>query len=73
VAAGATWRGGDEEQADLLLLNRGLVNRILGPRARALIRSSWHMYPLGVLFRLGLETASEVALLTLAASTAWAG
>ena len=40
-----------------------------GARA-TLIRSSWHMYPLGILFGLGLETASEVTLLTLAASTA---
>ncbi|SDX88606.1 high-affinity nickel-transport protein [Modestobacter sp. DSM 44400] len=63
----------DEEQVELLLLNRGLVNRILGGRARSLIRSSWHMYPLGILFGLGLETASEVTLLTLSASTAQAG
>jgi high-affinity nickel-transport protein len=63
----------DEQQVELQLLNRGLVNRILGGRARTLIRSSWHMYPLGVLFGLGLETASEVTLLTLAASTAQAG
>jgi high-affinity nickel-transport protein len=63
----------DEEQVELLLLNRGLVNRLLGGRARSLIRSSWHMYPLGILFGLGLETASEVTLLTLSASTAQAG
>ncbi|HYZ38666.1 MAG TPA: HoxN/HupN/NixA family nickel/cobalt transporter, partial [Pseudonocardiaceae bacterium] len=35
--------------------------------------SSWHMYPLGILFGLGLETASEVTLLTLSASAAQAG
>jgi nickel/cobalt transporter (NiCoT) family protein len=63
----------DDKQLELQLLNRGLVNRILGGRARALIRSSWHMYPLGILFGLGLETASEVTLLTLSASTAQAG
>ncbi|HEV7755672.1 MAG TPA: HoxN/HupN/NixA family nickel/cobalt transporter [Mycobacteriales bacterium] len=63
----------DEEQLELQLLNRGLVNRILGGRARTLIRSSWHMYPLGILFGLGLETASEVALLSLSASAAQAG
>jgi high-affinity nickel-transport protein len=60
----------DERELELLLLNRGLVNRILGGRARTLIRSSWHMYPLGILFGLGLETATEVTLLTLSASTA---
>ncbi len=60
--------GGDE--IEVLLLNQGLLNRILGPRARSLIRSPWHMYPVGVLFGLGLETASEVSLLALSASTA---
>lgn len=60
----------DEEQLERQLLNRGLVNRILGGRARSLIKHSWHMYPLGILFGLGLETASEVTLLTLSASTA---
>jgi high-affinity nickel-transport protein len=63
----------DKRELELLLLNRGLVNRILGGRARTLIRSSWHMYPLGLLFGLGLETASEVALLSLSASAASAG
>jgi high-affinity nickel-transport protein len=62
-----------EKQLELQLLNPGLVNRILGGRAGTLIRSSWHMYPLGILFGLGLETASEVTLLTLSASTAQAG
>jgi high-affinity nickel-transport protein len=63
----------DERQLELQLLNRGLVNRILGGRARLLIRSSWHMYPLGILFGLGLETATEVAFLGLSASAAQAG
>jgi high-affinity nickel-transport protein len=60
----------DEAELERQLLNRGLVNRILGGRARALIKHSWHMFPLGLLFGLGLETASEVTLLTLSASTA---
>ena len=63
----------DEDELERQLLNRGLVNRILGGRARTLIKHSWHMYPLGILFGLGLETASEVTLLTLAASTASGG
>jgi nickel/cobalt transporter (NiCoT) family protein len=63
----------DERELELALLDRGLLNRLLGGRARTLIRSSWHMYPLGILFGLGLETASEVTLLTLSASTAQAG
>ena len=60
-------------QLELLLLNRGLMNRILGGRARSIIRSSWHMFGVGVLFGLGLETASEVALLSLSASSAASG
>lgn len=63
----------DAAEIDRQLLNRGLLNRLLGGRARTLIRSSWHMYPLGFLFGLGLETASEVTLLTLSASAAVAG
>jgi high-affinity nickel-transport protein len=60
----------DRQQLETQLLDRGLLNRILGRRARALIRSSWHMYPVGILFGLGLETASEVTLLSLSASAA---
>jgi high-affinity nickel-transport protein len=60
----------DEHELEAQLLDRGLLNRILGRRARALIRSSWHMYPVGVLFGLGLETPSEVTLLALSASAA---
>ncbi|MEU1686805.1 HoxN/HupN/NixA family nickel/cobalt transporter [Micromonospora sp. NPDC005707] len=63
----------DETELDLMLLNRGLMHRILGARARTLVRSSWHMAPVGFLFGLGLETASEVTLLALSASTAAAG
>lgn len=62
-----------EHELELQLMNRGLMNRMLGGRTRRLIRSSWHMFPVGFLFGLGLETASEVTLLTLSASTASAG
>jgi high-affinity nickel-transport protein len=60
----------DQQELERQLVNRGLMNRILGHRTRGLIRSSWHMYPIGILFGLGLETASEVTLLALSASTA---
>jgi high-affinity nickel-transport protein len=63
----------DPSKIDLQLMNRGLVNRVLGSRARNLIKSSWHMAPLGFLFGLGLETASEVTLLALSATTAARG
>ncbi|MGP3916566.1 HoxN/HupN/NixA family nickel/cobalt transporter [Nonomuraea sp. 10N515B] len=59
-----------QDELERQLLNRGLMNRLLGRRTRALIRSSWHMYPVGILFGLGLETASEITLLALSASTA---
>ncbi len=58
----------DEESLEEYLSNRGLLARILRPALR-LIRRSWHMYPLGILFGLGFDTASEVALLGLAATS----
>ena len=63
----------DQTRLDALLLDRGLMNRLLGGRVRKLIKSSWHMYPVGILFGLGLETASEVTLLALSASAATSG
>jgi high-affinity nickel-transport protein len=48
------------------------MNRLLGRRARAITRP-WQMYPVGLLFGLGFDTASEVALLFLAAGAAGAG
>jgi high-affinity nickel-transport protein len=63
----------DENRLEQTLLDRGLLNRVLGGRLRSLIRSSWHMYPVGLLMGLGLETASEVTLLALSASTAAGG
>jgi nickel/cobalt transporter (NiCoT) family protein len=63
-------RGGayDEESLEDFLNNRGLLARIFRPMLQ-IIRKSWHMYPLGVLFGLGFDTASEVALLGLAATS----
>src|SRR5438552_6051182 len=65
VSAGGAY---DEETLDDYLNNRGLLARILRPVLR-MITKSWHMYPLGVLFGLGFDTASEVALLGLAATS----
>jgi high-affinity nickel-transport protein len=48
------------------------MNRFLGRFTRA-VRKPWHMYPLGILFGLGFDTATEVALLFLAAGAAGAG
>ncbi|WP_343602402.1 HoxN/HupN/NixA family nickel/cobalt transporter [Mycobacterium sp.] len=62
----------DEAELEDQLNNRGLLNRILG-RLTTSIASSWHMYPVGLLFGLGFDTATEVALLVLAGASAAAG
>jgi nickel/cobalt transporter (NiCoT) family protein len=63
-------RGGyDAEALDQLLLAHGIVARVAGPLFR-LVRQSWQIYPIGFLFGLGFDTASEVALLALSAGAA---
>jgi len=54
----------DEEELERQLMQRGLMNRFFGPLARR-IDSSWKMYPVGILFGLGFDTATEVGLLVL--------
>jgi nickel/cobalt transporter (NiCoT) family protein len=61
-----------EEDLDLLLGNRGLLGRLFRPMFR-MIRSSWHMYPLGVLFGLGFDTATEIGVLGISAGEATKG
>ena len=68
-------RGGralDQSELERLLCSRGLMNRILGPLS-ARVTKSWHMYPVGILFGLGFDTATEVGLLFLAAGAATSG
>ena len=55
-----------EEDLDLLLGNRGLLGRLFRPMFRMITRS-WHMYPLGVLFGLGFDTATEIGVLGISA------
>jgi high-affinity nickel-transport protein len=62
----------DDAQLERELNSRGLMNRFYG-RVTRMITKSWHMYPLGMLFGLGFDTATEVALLFLAAGAAGAG
>lgn len=59
----------DEGNLDQILLSRGLISRFFAPLYR-LINKSWHIYPLGFLFGLGFDTASEVALLAISANAA---
>src|ERR1700751_3884029 len=61
----------DDAALEEQLNNRGLMNRFLGPLARR-VDTPWKMYPIGFLFGLGFDTATEVALLVLA-STAVVG
>jgi high-affinity nickel-transport protein len=60
----------DEQRLEERLLDRGLMSRGLLRRLGGRVRSSWHMYPLGVLFGLGFDTATEVGLLALSAGAA---
>jgi high-affinity nickel-transport protein len=60
------------EDLDLLLNRRGLLARLFRPLFR-LVGASWHMAPLGFLFGLGFDTATEVALLGMSAGAATNG
>jgi nickel/cobalt transporter (NiCoT) family protein len=62
----------DEAELERQLNSRGFMNRLLGRFTRA-IRAPWQMYPLGMLFGLGFDTATEVGLLFLAAGAATSG
>jgi high-affinity nickel-transport protein len=61
-----------EEDLDLALANRGLLGRLFR-RFFKIIERSWQMYPLGVLFGLGFDTATEVGLLGISATQASKG
>ena len=52
---------------ETLLAQRGLLNRLFRGRLQKLMNHSWQMYPLGLLFGLGFDTASEVGLLAMTA------
>ena len=62
----------DELALERQLARRGLMNRLLGRRMRGVSKPA-QMYPIGVLFGLGFDTASEVALLVLAGGAAGSG
>ena len=62
----------DEAQLEEQLNSRGFMNRFLGRATRA-VRKPWHMYPLGLLFGLGFDTATEIALLATAGTAAASG
>jgi high-affinity nickel-transport protein len=64
-------RAGEYDEAALedQLNRRGFMNRLLGGLTKA-VRKPWHMYPVGLLFGLGFDTATEVSLLLLAGGAA---
>jgi nickel/cobalt transporter (NiCoT) family protein len=59
----------DEAALEEHLANRGLMNRCLRPLTKSISRP-WQIYPIGVLFGLGFDTATEVGLLVLAGGAA---
>jgi high-affinity nickel-transport protein len=61
-----------EEDFNMLLSGRGILARLFRPMFRMITRS-WHMYPLGVLFGLGFDTATEIGLLGISAAEAAKG
>ncbi len=62
----------DDDALEAQLAKRGLMNRILGKFARR-VDEPWKMYPVGFLFGLGFDTATEVALLVLAGTAVVGG
>ncbi len=62
----------NDEQLEAQLDKRGLMNRFFGRLARR-IDTPWKIYPIGVLFGLGFDTATEIALLVLAGTAVASG
>ncbi|MCP1121410.1 HoxN/HupN/NixA family nickel/cobalt transporter [Robbsia andropogonis] len=61
-----------DDDFDMLLANRGLIARLFRPLF-SLVTRGWHMYPIGFLFGLGFDTATEISLLGIAATQAAKG
>ncbi|HEY3011026.1 MAG TPA: HoxN/HupN/NixA family nickel/cobalt transporter [Micromonosporaceae bacterium] len=59
----------DEAELQEQLNRRGFMNRLLGGATKA-VTKPWHMYPVGLLFGLGFDTATEISLLVLAGGAA---
>jgi nickel/cobalt transporter (NiCoT) family protein len=59
----------NEQQLEKLLDSRGFIFRFISPLFKV-VNKSWHVYPIGFLFGLGFDTASEVALLAISAGAA---
>jgi len=62
----------DAATIDAVVDSKGVLARLLRPMFRIITRS-WHMYPLGLLFGLGFDTATEIGLIGLSAAEAMRG
>jgi high-affinity nickel-transport protein len=60
----------NEQKLEQALQSQGLMNRLFLRRFGDRIDASWKMYPLGILFGLGFDTATEIGLLAIAAGVA---
>ena len=71
ISVFAQMRSGEFSEAELEshLNQRGFLNRYLG-RVTKMVRKPWQMYPIGILFGLGFDTATEISLLVLAGGAA---
>jgi high-affinity nickel-transport protein len=65
-------RSYNELEMEKMLENRGFMSRFFSPLFK-FVNKSWHVYPIGFLFGLGFDTASEVALLAISAGAAKSG
>lgn len=80
VIAGNVWRafqrvrrtGRHEDETVEAAIGTGILARVLRPLFR-LVSRPWHMYPLGFLFALGFDTATEVSLFGMSAVEAGKG
>ena len=66
IRSGQDW---SEEELNRALNGRGLISRLMRPLFK-LISKGWHMFPLGFLFGLGFDTATEISLFGIAATEA---
>jgi len=62
----------EDEDLDAMLANRGFLARVFRPVFKV-VTQSWHMYPVGFLFGLGFDTATEIGLLGISATQAASG
>jgi len=58
-----------EDDFDMLLNSRGFLSRLFRPLFK-IVTKSWHLFPIGFLFGLGFDTATEVALFGISATQA---